>query len=132
MVKRGWFMEPYRHYLAAKGVRTRRYDMDFGRLKSGLASGMQSTFAHPGDEEARMLRLRTKDEVREREFRKFDAAVESGDIRPEKKEEYVKEKFGPLADKFIKDQLTEGQFREEVANATDYFLQANASRLHIL
>ena len=125
----GWRSESYRHYLAAKGYRTkhRYYAMDNVELTDDKPFYQQHKFKSEGVN----LRMHDLGKEQQRVMNELDAAVSRGELIPEKREEFITGDFKTLKEQYINKYITKSQFDDELNRSLVYFLKVNNKKLKV-
>jgi len=130
---RGWYFESQRHSLAAKGVRTKRFDFAlFKKVDVGRQSGRSLTqqeliedkakekkpfdmFRSPEEKSdyGKNRRRATIDEVQQMMNNKFRQLERKGDIRFEDSIHFLDHEYAPIARRFLDGGMTMEQFEYE-------------------
>lgn len=108
----GWRHDSYRHYLAAKGVRTA--PMRYNSAKESFAQFLEESFADPGESEQKRYRLSVIDMKRNEVMAKLGEYERDGKISGNDAEKFMREDFTELSKRYEEGSLSKERYSGEV------------------
>jgi hypothetical protein len=123
----GWRQESYRHYLAAKGVKTRYYK---GKIKAIASFLLDDGRAKTADFE-QDLKSSAVGEMRDEVTVKLNEAERQGKISFENSRRFMNDDFTTETKDFLDDKIGRGQYQDNVRRRLGRHLTQFGSELNI-
>jgi hypothetical protein len=111
MRPKGWQRESYRHYLAAKGISTRKYNApDFKKGAEMMRSAFSNRVDHTDNE--RVIRDEAISEARAEYKKRLRQLEEEGKIKPKDVDYFMQEEFDIEKERYLQKQYDRQQFKD--------------------
>lgn len=136
MRPKGWVRESYRHYLAAKGISTRRYNAvrrynapDFKAASEKLKSFVSDRVEAP--DEKKLMTERTIAKWRSEYQAKLDEREENGEISSQNADRFMAEEFDRIVQEYLKNIITREEARIALERRFEIFTKVNGKKLKL-
>lgn len=127
----GWRNEPHRHYLAAKGIPTKRY---YAIDAKRMAAGMKSFFSdgRPDTEDyGKRMDQETVEQTRMDVVRKLEAAEDKGKITHDNAKRFMTDQFTDQTKDFLQGTIDRRTYLENVKRKLDSHMGINSTSLSL-